>query len=128
MGYNGPSLLASSHHTAAVTAVTQLRAILLTRNSVVRSKCEPFCSTYIATGQGGGLGRHLLVDAVLQASQVEVGISRKGTENNAGSMGTSGTDSVSDTGVACRIETNRSNGSNQQGDQDSRKDVQAQPN
>jgi hypothetical protein len=41
---------------------------------------------------------HLLVDAVLQASQVEVGISRKGTENNADSMGTSETDSVSDTG------------------------------
>jgi hypothetical protein len=43
---------------------------------------EPFFSTYIATRQEGGLGRHLLVDAVLQASQVEVGISRKGTENN----------------------------------------------
>jgi hypothetical protein len=82
-------------------------------------------STYIATGQDRGLGRHLLVDTVLQASQVEVGISRKETENNAGSMGTSETDSVSDTGVTYRIETNRSN---QQGDQDSRKDVQAQPN
>jgi hypothetical protein len=89
---------------------------------------EPFFSTYIATRQDGGLGRHLLVDAVLQASHVEVGISRKGTENNAGSMGTSETDSVSDMGVAYRIETNRSNGSNQQGDQDSRKDAQAQPN
>jgi hypothetical protein len=43
---------------------------------------EPFFSTYITTGQDGGLGRHLLVDAVLQASQVEVGISRKGTKNN----------------------------------------------
>jgi hypothetical protein len=82
----------------------------------------------IASGQGGGLRRHLLVDAMLQAFQVEVGISRKGTENNAGSMGSSDTDSVSDTGVAYGIETNRSNGSNQQGDQDSRKDVQAQPN
>jgi hypothetical protein len=88
---------------------------------------EPFFSTYIATGQDGGLERHLLVDAVLQASQIEVGISRKGTENNAGSMGTSETDSVSDTGVTYGIETNGSNGSNQQGDQDSRKDVQAQP-
>jgi hypothetical protein len=89
---------------------------------------EPFFSTYIATGQDGGLGRHLLVDAVLQASQVEVRISRKETENNAGSMGRSETDSVSDTGVAYRIETNRSNGSNQQGDQDSRKNIPAQPN
>jgi hypothetical protein len=89
---------------------------------------EPFFSTYIATGQDGGLGRHLLVDTVLQASQVEAGISRKETENNSGSMGASETDCVSDTGVAYRIETNRSNGSNQRGDQDSRKDVQAQPN
>jgi hypothetical protein len=86
---------------------------------------EPFFSTYIATGQDGGLGSHLLVDAVLKASQVEVGISRKETENKAG---TSETDSVSDTGVAYGIETNRSNGSNQQGDQDSRKDAQAQQN
>jgi hypothetical protein len=45
----------------------------------------------------------------------------------AGSMGTSETDSVSDTGVAYSIETNRSNGSDQQGDQDGRKDVQVQP-
>jgi hypothetical protein len=65
---------------------------------------------------------------VLQASQVDVGISRKETENNAGSMGTSETDSVSDKEVAYGIETNMSNGSNQQGDQDSRKDVVAQPN
>jgi hypothetical protein len=72
--------------------------------------CEPFFSTYIATGQDGGLVSHLLVDAELQASQVEVGISRKGTENNAGSMGTSETDSVSDTGVTYGIETNRSKG------------------
>jgi hypothetical protein len=86
---------------------------------------EPFFSTYIATGLDGGLGRHLLVDAVLQASQVEVGISRKETENDAGSMGTSETDRESVTGVGYGIETNRSN---QQGDQDSRKDVQAQPN
>jgi hypothetical protein len=43
----------------------------------------------------------------------------------AGSMGTSETDSVSDTAVTYGIETNRSN---QQGDQDSRKDVQAEPN
>jgi hypothetical protein len=92
------------------------------------SLSEPFFSTYIATGQDGGLGRHLLVDAVLQASQVEVGISRKGTENNAGSIGMSETDSVNDTGVAYGIDTNRSAGSNQQGDQDSRKDVQAEPN
>jgi hypothetical protein len=82
----------------------------------------------MSTGQNGGDGSRLLVDAVLQASQVEVGISRKEIENNAGSMGTSETDSVSDTGVAYGIETNRSTGSNQQGDQDCRKDVQAQPN
>jgi hypothetical protein len=43
-------------------------------------------------------------------------------------MGTSETDSMNDTGIAYGIETNRSNGSNQQVDQDSRKDVQAQPN
>jgi hypothetical protein len=89
------------------------------------NESETFFSTYIATGEDGGLGRHLLVDPVLQASQVEVGISRKGTENNAGSMGTSETDSVNDTGVAYGSETNRSN---QQGDQDSIKDLQAQPN
>jgi hypothetical protein len=46
----------------------------------------------------------------------------------AGSMGTSETDSVSDTGVTYGIETNRSNGSNQRGEQGSRKDVQAQLN
>jgi hypothetical protein len=87
-----------------------------------------FSAHTFATGQDGGLGRHLLVDAALQASQVEVGISRKETENNAGSMETSETDSVNDTGVAYEIETNRSKGSNQQGDQDSRKGVQAQAN
>jgi hypothetical protein len=38
---------------------------------------EPFLNTYITTRQNGGLRNHLLVDAVLQASQVEVGISRK---------------------------------------------------
>jgi hypothetical protein len=96
-----------------------------TLGSRLKQQLEPFLSTRIATGQDGGLGRHLLVDAVLQASQVEVGISRKETENNAGSMGASETDSVSDTGVTYEIETNRSN---QQGDQDCRKDLQAQPN
>jgi hypothetical protein len=45
---------------------------------------------------------------VLQASQVEVGISRKETEDYAGSMGTSQTDSVSETGVEYRVESNRS--------------------
>jgi hypothetical protein len=38
---------------------------------------EPFSNTYIATGQDGRLVSHLLVDAVLQASQVEVRSSRK---------------------------------------------------
>jgi hypothetical protein len=78
----------------------------------ITGRCEPFFSIYIATGQNGGLWRLLLLDAVLQASQVEVGISRKDTENNTGSMGTSETDSVSDTGVTYGIETKRSNGSN----------------
>jgi hypothetical protein len=78
-------------------------------NKIIRTS-ELFFSTYTASGQDGGLGRHVLVDAVLQASQVEVGISRKGTENNAGSMGTSETGSVSDMGVTYGIETNRSNG------------------
>jgi hypothetical protein len=44
--------------------------------------CEPFFSTYIATVQDVGLGSHLLFDAVLQTSQVEVGICGKETENN----------------------------------------------
>jgi hypothetical protein len=64
--------------------------------------------------------RHLLVDAVLQASQVEVGNSRKETESNAGSVRTSQTDSISEgeseTGVRYGIERIRSNGSDQQGD------------
>jgi hypothetical protein len=69
------------------------------RNELLQSSVEqkiresndvPFFSTYsyIATGQDGGLGSHLLVDAVLQASQVEVGISRKETENNGRLNGT----------------------------------------
>jgi hypothetical protein len=62
----------------------------------VAKKLEPFFSTYIATGQDGGLRRHLLVDAVLQASQVEVGIPRKEIESNPGSIGTSQTDSESE--------------------------------
>jgi hypothetical protein len=45
---------------------------------------------------------------VLQASQVEVGISRKETEDNAGSVGTSQTDSVSETGIEYGVESNRS--------------------
>jgi hypothetical protein len=60
-------------------------------------------NTYITTRQDGGL-----VDVVLQASQVEAGISRKQTEDNAGSMGTSQTDSVSETGVEYGVESNRS--------------------
>jgi hypothetical protein len=59
---------------------------------------------------------------VLQASQVEVGIPRKETESNAGSIGTSQTDSESEgeseTGVGYRIERIGSNGSDQQGDND----------
>jgi hypothetical protein len=43
---------------------------------------EPFFSTHIETGQDRGLASHLLVDTMLQASQVEVRISRKETENN----------------------------------------------
>jgi hypothetical protein len=71
---------------------------------------------------------------VLQASQVEVGISRKETESNAGSIGTSQTDSESEgksenkTGVGYGIKRIRSNGSDQQGDRDWRKDAQAQLN
>jgi hypothetical protein len=65
---------------------------------------------------------------VLQASQVEVGISRKETENNAGSIGESqtGSGSESETGVGYGIKRIRSNGSDQQGDLDWRKDAQAQ--
>jgi hypothetical protein len=59
---------------------------------------------------------------VLQASKVEVGISRKETESNAGSIGTSQTDSEnegeSETGVGYGIERIRSNGSDQKGDHD----------
>jgi hypothetical protein len=59
---------------------------------------------------------------VLQASQVEVGISRKGTKSNADSIGTSQTDSESEgeseTGVAYGIERISSNGIDQQGDHD----------
>jgi hypothetical protein len=77
---------------------------------------KPFFSTYIATGRDAGLGRHLLADPVPEVFKVEVGISREETENNVGSMGTSARDSVSDTGVSYGNETNRSNGSNQQGD------------
>jgi hypothetical protein len=70
---------------------------------------------------------------VLQASQVEVGISRKETESNAGSIGTSQTDSESEgeseseTGFGYGIERIRSNGSDEQGGHDWRKDSQAQP-
>jgi hypothetical protein len=57
--------------------------------------------------------------AVLKASQVEVGISRKETESNAGSIGTLQTDSESEgeseTGVVYGIKRIRSNGSDQQG-------------
>jgi hypothetical protein len=68
------------------------------------------------------MGGHLLVDAVLQASQVEIGISRKETESNAGSIGTSQTDSESEgeseTVVGYGIERIRSNGTDQQGGHD----------
>jgi hypothetical protein len=51
------------------------------QNYLVFGLCpsEPFFSE-----QDRGEGRHLLVAVVLQASQVEVGISRKETGNNAG--------------------------------------------
>jgi hypothetical protein len=78
------------------------------RSGSGRRALEPFFNTYITTRQAGGLRNHLLVDAVLQSSQVEVGISRKETEDNAGSMGTSQTDSVSETGVEYGVESNRS--------------------
>jgi hypothetical protein len=59
---------------------------------------------------------------VLQASLVEVGISRKETESNAASIGESQTGSESEgeseIGVAYGIERIRSNGSDQQGDHD----------
>jgi hypothetical protein len=59
---------------------------------------------------------------VLQASHVEVWISRKETESNAGSIGTSQTDSESEseseTEVGYGIERIMSNGSDQQGDHD----------
>jgi hypothetical protein len=71
---------------------------------------EPFCSLYITSQQDRRNGRHLPVDAVLQASQVEVGISGKEPENNAGLIGTSQTDSESETGVGYGIERIRSNG------------------
>jgi hypothetical protein len=57
-------------------------------------------------------------DAVLQASQVGVGISRKETRSNAGSIGTSQTDSESKTGVGYGIERIMCNGSDQQEDHD----------
>jgi hypothetical protein len=71
---------------------------------------EPFINIYITTRQDGGPRNHLLVDAVLQASQVEVGNSRKKTEDNTGSMGTSQTECVSETGVEYGVESNRLNG------------------
>jgi hypothetical protein len=61
---------------------------------------------------------------VLQASQVEVGISRKETENNAASIGELQTGSESEsereseTGVGYKIKRIRSNGSDEQGDHD----------
>jgi hypothetical protein len=54
---------------------------------------------------------------VLQA-QVEVGISRKETKNNAGSIGESQSGSERETGVGYEIKRIRSNGSDQQGDHD----------
>jgi hypothetical protein len=74
---------------------------------------------------------HLLVDAVLQASQVEVGFSRKETESNAGTIGTSQIDSESkgesETEVGYGFERIRSSGSDQQGDHEWRKDAHTQP-
>jgi hypothetical protein len=59
---------------------------------------------------------------VLQASKVEVEISRKETKSNAASIGTSQTDSESkgesETEVGYGIERMKSNGSDQQGDHD----------
>jgi hypothetical protein len=62
--------------------------------------CEPFFSE-----QDRGNGRHLLVGVVLQASQVEVGISRKETGNNASPIREShtGSGSESETGVGYGI-------------------------
>jgi hypothetical protein len=60
--------------------------------------------------------RHLLIGIVLQASQVEVGISRKETGNNAGPIRESQTGSGS--GSEKRI---RSNGADQLGDLEWRK-------
>jgi hypothetical protein len=67
--------------------------------------------------------RHVLVGVVLQASQVEVGISREETGNNAGPIRESQTGSGSErkTGVGYGIRYVRSNGSDQLGDLDWRK-------
>jgi hypothetical protein len=59
-----------------------------------RHRCEPLFSE-----QDRGQGRHLLVGVVLQASLVEVGISRKETGNNAGPL------RESQTGSGCESET-----------------------
>jgi hypothetical protein len=61
---------------------------------------EPFFSE-----QDRGEGRHLLIGVVLQASQVDVGISRKEAGNNAGPIRESqtGSGSESETGVGYGI-------------------------
>jgi hypothetical protein len=68
---------------------------------------EPFFNTCITTRQDGGR-RNLLVDAVIQASQAEVGISMKKLRIMLAQMGTSQTDSVSETGVEHGVKSNRS--------------------
>jgi hypothetical protein len=60
---------------------------------------RPFFNAFITTRQDGGLRNHLLVDAVLQASQVQAGISRNKLRVMLAKMGTSQIDSVSETGV-----------------------------
>jgi hypothetical protein len=69
-----------------------------------------------------GEGRHL-VGVASQASQVEVGISREETGDNAGTIRESQTGSGSErkTGVGYGIRDIRSNGSGQLGDLDWRK-------
>jgi hypothetical protein len=85
---------------------------------------------YITSQQDRGSGRHLLVGVVLQASQVEVGISRKETGNNAGPIRESqtGSGSESETGVGYGIRDIRSNSSDQTRGSWLEKDAQAQWN
>jgi hypothetical protein len=85
--------------------------------------CWPSLLSPLLCELGRGEGRHLLVGVILQASQVEVGISREETGNNAGPIRESQTGSGSEhkTGVGYGIRDIRSNGSDQVGDLDWRK-------